>query len=250
MNQQARPVNDDRYVVVRRTKTTHLLSKVFCCAMVTALIVDLGASRLLMAQDQGDGAWKVWGHDLKDSHNSSAEHILSPNNVNQLAVKWIFTTGGDVSATPTVEGNAVYVPDWGGNLFRIDASTGVAVWSKKVSEYTGIAGSFSRNSPTIAGNKLLIGETKSGTLMAIDKGTGNLIWKTMVEPHPAARMTSSTIVFKERVYVGMSSDEEEFSLIPGYQLSFRRSISAVVLDSGAIIWKTYIVPQGYTGGAI
>jgi hypothetical protein len=31
-----------------------------------------------------------------------------------------FTTGGDVSATPTVSGDVVYFPDWAGNLFAVN----------------------------------------------------------------------------------------------------------------------------------
>ena len=48
-----------------------------------------------------------------------------------MTTKWTFTTGGDVSATPTVEDGALYVPDWGGNLFKIDAITGEPSGSKK-----------------------------------------------------------------------------------------------------------------------
>jgi polyvinyl alcohol dehydrogenase (cytochrome) len=232
-------------------------SRVLLSLFTLMLVVNFGSAHFLMAQDwsggegrDGEHAWKVWGGNLHDTHSSSSEKRLNPQNVNQLALKWVFTTGGDVSATPTVEDDAVYVPDWGGNLFRINARTGVAVWSKKVSDYTGIAGSFSRNSPTIAGNKILIGDIASGTLMAIDKETGNLIWKTLVDPLPAARITSSPIVFKNRIYVGMSSHEPEWSLIPGYQLTFRGNISALDLETGAVIWTTYTVPEGYTGGAV
>jgi len=39
-----------------------------------------------------------------------AEHSITPANVKELKPKWVFTTDGDVSATPTVDGDAVYFP--------------------------------------------------------------------------------------------------------------------------------------------
>jgi polyvinyl alcohol dehydrogenase (cytochrome) len=48
----------------------------------------------------------------------------------------------------------------------------------------------------------------------------------------------------------MSSNEEGLALVPGYQLSFRGSISALDLETGAVVWTTFTVPVGYTGGAV
>ena len=47
-----------------------------------------------------------------------------------LTKKWEFTTGGDVSATPAVDGERVYVPDWAGNLYAVDRATGAVVWQR------------------------------------------------------------------------------------------------------------------------
>jgi len=52
----------------------------------------------------------------------------------------VFTTGGDVSATPTVDGDAVYFPDWAGNLFAVKKDSGRLIWSHKISDYDGVDG--------------------------------------------------------------------------------------------------------------
>src|SRR3954468_11795700 len=62
------------------------------------------------------GQWRMAGQDLGNTWSQPAEHKISPANVKDLSPKWTFTTGGDVSATPTVFGDAVYFPDWAGNL--------------------------------------------------------------------------------------------------------------------------------------
>jgi polyvinyl alcohol dehydrogenase (cytochrome) len=60
-------------------------------------------------------AWPSAGHDLQNTRNQSSENKIKPKNVNNLVVKWQFTTGGDVSATAAVDDSAVYFPDWAGN---------------------------------------------------------------------------------------------------------------------------------------
>lgn len=68
----------------------------------------------LSAQSQPDGPrssqWRIAGQNLNNTWSQPAEHSISPTNVQNLKPKWIFTTGGDVSATPTVDGDAVYFP--------------------------------------------------------------------------------------------------------------------------------------------
>jgi polyvinyl alcohol dehydrogenase (cytochrome) len=122
----------------------------------------------LLAQMSGDqfDSWRFWGGNISNTHSNPFEHTLTTKNVSQLEPKWTFMTGGDVSATPTVDSGSVYVPDWAGNLFKIDRQTGEAIWSHKVSEYTGISGSVSRNSPAIVGNLLVFGDQASATVMA------------------------------------------------------------------------------------
>jgi glucose dehydrogenase len=70
------------------------------------------------------GKWRVAGHDLGNSRSQPAEHDIGADNVKRLSPRWTFTTESDVSATPTVDGNAVYFPDWGGNLFAVEKKSG------------------------------------------------------------------------------------------------------------------------------
>jgi len=106
---------------------------------MAALISVLLFVSALSAQSQSDrsrsGQWRIAGQDLSNTWSQPAEHSISPANVKGLNPKWVFTTGGDVSATPTVDGDAVYFPDWGGNLFAVKKDSGQLIWSHKISEY-------------------------------------------------------------------------------------------------------------------
>jgi hypothetical protein len=48
------------------------------------------------------GQWQIAGQNLSNTWSQPAEHSIGPTNVQNLRTKWVFTTGGDVSATPTV----------------------------------------------------------------------------------------------------------------------------------------------------
>lgn len=224
----------------------------------TGLMVLAGASSGAEAAiASGGGVWPMAGQNLNNTRNQAAETGIGPSNVGQLAPAWTFTTGGDVSATPTVSDDSVFVPDWAGNMFRIDAATGAKVWSHKVAEYDGIAGAFSRTNPALYRSTLIFGDQNGAHLIAVDKAKGRKVWVTQLDSHPAAVITQSPVVYGNRVYVGVSSVEENFATDPSYACcTFRGSMMALDAQTGAILWKTYMVPDnggqpgGYSGGAI
>src|SRR4029077_6407575 len=154
----------------------------------------------LNAQSASDesraGQWRIAGQNLSNTWSQPAEHSISPRNVKGLKPKWVFTTGGDVSATPTVDGDAVYFPDWSGNLFAVKKDSGRLIWSRKISDYDGVPGAISRVSPAVDHDQLIIGDILSSkevhngaNVISVDRETGALRWITQVETHPAAIIT-------------------------------------------------------------
>jgi len=143
------------------------------------------------------------------------------------------------------------VPDWAGNLFKIDRRTGEQIWSHKISEYTGISGSLSRNSPAIVGNLLIFGDQASATMMAVDKRSGLLVWKTLLDSHAGAIVTGSAVEFGGKIYVGVSSNQESLAAAdPKFVLSFIGSVVSLDAQTGHIDWQTFMAPEGYTGNAV
>jgi len=197
----------------------------------------------------GHFEWPMFGQNL---HNTANGRTLAINsrNVGRLEPKWIFTTSGDVSARAAVVGGGVYFPDWGGELYRLNATTGAAVWSENLVTDYGFApapGStkvVSRTSPTVEGNTVYIGTlaTASGAyLLAIDESSGALRWKTQLDSHPFSVDDSSPIVFDGVVYVGVASIEEGVAINPAYPCcSFRGIVMAINAATGAVIWKRYV----------
>jgi len=160
-----------------------------------------------------------------------------------------------VTVTPTVADGTVYFPDSGGTLWAVAVDSGRVRWSHRVSVYTGIAGDVSRTSPAVYGDELVLGDTSpAGTgasVIAVDRRTGRLRWRTLVDPHVAAIVTGAAVVYRGVVYEGVSSGEEVLATEPGYRCcSFRGSVVALDAATGKLLWKTYTVPAGYSGGPV
>src|SRR5262249_43654857 len=156
-----------------------------------------------------------------------------------------------VSATPAVVGKAVYIADWGGMVSRIDADTGMAVWSKSVTDLVGssLTSFVSRTTPVVTPDVVVFGTQRQlsdlvgkpgigAYLIALDPDTGTLKWKTQMETHPAALITSSPVLEGNRLYVGVGSLEESFGKISHYNFTFRGSVVAVDVATGNILWRT------------
>src|SRR6266404_8506977 len=211
-------------------------------ALVSILLLVAGLSAQSQSPESKSGQWRIAGQNLNNTWSQPAEHAISPSNVKGLKPKWVFLTGGDVSATPTVDGDAVYFPDWGGNLFAVNKDSGHLIWSHKISDYDGVAGAISRVSPAVHGDELIIGDILSSNqvhnganVIAVDRRTGMLRWITQVEAHPAAIITGSPVVFDGVIYIGVSSSEESLATNPAYPCcSFRGSVVALDAKNGAI----------------
>ncbi|MGH7439988.1 MAG: PQQ-binding-like beta-propeller repeat protein [Polyangiaceae bacterium] len=230
----------------------------------------------------GHDSWPLYGGDICNSRSSTTA-ALTTGNVGSLALKWKMTTAGDISATPLVSGGRIYVPDWSGSMYCIDAASHAVVWSRTVSDILGIDaglappddagnGSFgsrsttvavSRGTPVIAGNLLVFGVATSPALMvAVDKDTGALAWQTTVDDNPYALVAASPVIDQGVLYVGVSSSEEGAALSdPNHAYTFRGSVVALDPASGRIVWTAPMIDDsvyfnqdgtrsGYAGAAV
>lgn len=266
-------------------------------ALVLAGVASLSSCKSETAQDPppveaGDVCapskdWPASGNDLCNRRFAASETKISKTTAPKLAEKWHYDAAGDVSATPAVVGGSVYVPDWGGNLSRLDAATGKVVWAKAVGglidfkNEKGIAlgGLVSRTTPALVGSAVIFGTQRNtpaiitdprpnAFVVAVDKDTGALLWKTPVhEGHPAAVVTGSPAIDGATLYVPVSSLEEAFAgYAPSYACcTFRGSVVAMRATDGQILWQTHTisderyfktntkgqkVPAGYAGASV
>lgn len=237
----------------------------------------------LLAFSAEAAQWSHFGQDRTNARHQKSEDILNAANVNQLVEKWstsladeIGADSDDVWTTPAVDESAVYFPDSAGYLWALDRETGAVLWRRTIAEYTGKFADFSRTTPAIAGNKLIIGNqanrypfgadgnlTDVGALViAVDKNTGDRIWVTEVDDHHFSIITQAATVFGNTVLVGVSSYESAWAfyafpppgggpaLGPDYQETSRGSMLALDKNTGAIKWRTYTTTSEFSGASI
>jgi outer membrane protein assembly factor BamB len=103
--------------------------------------------------------------------------------------------GGDhpgTRATPTVDGDLLYMLGQWGDLVCYKAEDGQEVWRTNLNlEYSGhvMSGWGNAESPVVEGEKLICTPGgKKGTLMALDKKTGHEIWRSAELTDAAAYM--------------------------------------------------------------
>jgi polyvinyl alcohol dehydrogenase (cytochrome) len=158
-----------------------------------------------------------------------------------------------VTTTPAVDDGTVYFPDSGGKLWAVSAATGKVLWSHNVSGYTRFT-SVARTSPAVYQDELVLGTTSpphGAYVVAVDRRTGGLLWRTRVDANPAAIMTGAPVIYRGVAYEGVSSYEEALAAQPGYRCcTFRGSVVALDATTGRLLWKTFTVPEGYSGGAV
>jgi polyvinyl alcohol dehydrogenase (cytochrome) len=200
---------------------------------------------------------------------STSDTAISTSTASQLKTKWTFTTGGDVSARAAVVSGVAYFPDWGGNIWAVNTSSGKKIWSHKLSDYGLTAGTVSRTSPAVANGIVYVGtqyvapasftapQPPTGWLLAIEAASGNLLWKMQPDTsNPFPVITGSPVVAFGIVYVPMTSNEEFAAAGPAEGgppyacCSARGSVVAVDAFFPFVLWQTFTVPEGYSGGAV
>lgn len=207
------------------------------------------------ARADSSSDWPMFGQNLQNTASAANGSI---KDISKLAVKWAFTTGGEISARAAVVDGVAYFPDWGGNLWAVKTNKGTKVWGHQLSDYGLPANTHSRTSPAVVDGVVYIGTQEGAWLLAIDAETGKLLWKTQLESpanDPFAMITASPAVYGGMVYTGVASNEEGLAgFIPGFVCcKARGSVVAVSTRGntrGQIAWKTYTVPPGYSGGGV
>lgn len=228
-------------------------------ASLSAAIAVAAAPAAATAASTPSSQWPMFGQN--DNNTAAGSTSITTGSVGALKPKWIVTTSGDVSARAAIVNKVAYVPDWGGNVYAINASNGKLIWSKNiltdyfggsVPGHPGVAKVVSRTSPFVdtSSNTVYLGTQTGAYLLAIDATSGALKWKYQLDTHPLAIDTASPIVYNGVIYVGVASLEEGAAADPSYPCCSFRGSAVALTTSGTLLWKTYTVPPGYTGGSV
>jgi polyvinyl alcohol dehydrogenase (cytochrome) len=186
--------------------------------------------------------WNGWGRDLDNSRYQPKPGIKAED-VPRLKVKWAWAHPGPMATgQPTIIGDRLFVTTEVGQIYCLNAQTGCTYWTMNAGAAVRAAMSVG---PLPAGSKakfaVYFGDEKS-TVQALDAATGKLLWKTKIEDHLLSRITGSPVLYRNRLYVPVSSFEETAGRDNKYECcKFRGSLVALDAYTGKVIWKSFTV---------
>jgi polyvinyl alcohol dehydrogenase (cytochrome) len=191
-------------------------------------------------------AWNGWSNDLFNHRFQPAKAaVLSPAAVERLRLKWAFAlpSAASVYGQPTVVAGRVFVSGDSGYVYALNASTGCVYWSFQAQ--AGVASAITiEPKPGSRGQYLAYFGDIHGNVYSVDTRNGELVWKTLVDQHPLARIRGAMKYYNGRLYVPVASLEEPESSSPNYACcSFRGLVTSLDAATGKQIWKTYMIDE-------
>jgi polyvinyl alcohol dehydrogenase (cytochrome) len=191
------------------------------------------------ALEELHGGWSMFGRDLSNSRANLDEIAIGPTTVASLVPAWE-TPGASCSATPAVVGGVVYLPSWDGSVVALRAQDGEQLWKAMLP--SGVD-----SSPAVTRDRVLVSDV-AGSVHALDRATGDVVWSVRADPHPEAHLWSSPIVIEAQnlIVLGVASYEE---VIVKDALTFRGSVVGLDLTTGQERWKTFTTAGDANEGA-
>ncbi len=191
-------------------------------------------ARLRNAQAEPQNWLTYWG-DYQGHHFSALDQI-TPANVRELQARWSVQMPGSsvLEATPLVVDGTMYASGPPGEMFAIDAKTGLRIWKyerrqKVLNPYQ--TNPFNRGAAML-GNRIFFG-TLDAALVALDARTGRLLWETQVaDTLKGYSITGAPLALKDKIIVG----------IAGGEFGIRGFIDAYDAATGKRLWRFNSIP--------
>jgi polyvinyl alcohol dehydrogenase (cytochrome) len=191
-------------------------------------------------------SWNGWGNGPAGTRFQDAKSAgMTAADLPRLKLKWAFGYTGVAAARtqPTLAGGRLFVGSDSGEVHALDPATGCTHWSFK-------AAAGVRTAPSVApyridgkrGYAVVFGDQRA-TLYALDANTGETLWTVKIDDHPSAGITGAPTIHDGRVFVGVQGLGEEGRGATNNNpcCTFRGSLSAVDLNTGKLLWKTYTI---------
>ena len=209
-------------------------------APVAALKCDATSPLTATASD-----WRAWGVTPANDRFQRQPGFTSTQ-APKLKLKWAFGFEGEnaAAANPTIVGDRVFVGSGSGRVYALGLKDGCLHWTFKADG--GVRAAVVVGDGENGSTAAYFGDIRA-FVYSVDAATGTLRWKKQIDPHRAARVTGSPVLYGGKLYVPVSSTEEATGAQATYQCcTFRGSIVALDPATGNELWRTYMITDAAT----
>jgi PQQ-dependent dehydrogenase (methanol/ethanol family) len=194
----------------------------------------LSYERLRNSQAEPQNWFTYWG-DYQGHHFSPLNQITAAN-APLVQARWAVQMPGPspLEATPLAVDGILYTSGPPGQVFALDARTGLQIWKyerkpRKVNPYG--SNPFNRG-VAVLGNRVFLG-TLDAALVALDARSGRPLWETQVaDTMRGYSLTSAPLAIKDKVIVGVA----------GGEFGIRGFVDAYDAATGKRLWRFNAVP--------
>ena len=183
----------------------------------------------MLRQPAGDD-WLVWRGDTNATGYSQLAQI-NASNVSQMRLVWSKSLGPGSNGVGPLEHDGVIFIHAGGHISALDALTGDTIWTKqraapprRLTQPRGLA----------LYDKALYASTVDNHVLALDAGTGAVLWDTFLGDKGVA--TAAPLVANGRVFQGVANCARS---------GLRCYMAALDAKTGAELWRFYTVPDNH-----
>ena len=186
-------------------------------------------------------AWNGWSPDKQNSRVAAATTITAAN-APKLAVKWAFAYQGGRYGQPSVVGNRVFVSSSSGQVYALDKATGCVAWAYHARGPVRVTISVGKNAKVPSGWAAYFGDMARNEV-AVDANSGKELWMVNVDAGPRGILTGAPALWKDTLYVPLSSFEEGVAGLAIYECCKQRgAVIAIDTATGKVRWKSYSIP--------
>ena len=194
----------------------------------------LSFARLAHAEREPQNWLTYWGS-YRAEHFSELKQI-DRHNVSGLQAQWALPMPGSspVESTPLVVDGVMYVSGSPGDVYALDARSGLQIWSfhrqqETVSPFQ--INAYNRGVAVLGGRVFMV--TLDCHLIALDARSGRVLWdRRIADTMDGYTLTGAPLVLDNKVIVGIS----------GGEMGIRGFLDAYDVNDGHPLWRFNTIP--------
>jgi PQQ-dependent dehydrogenase (methanol/ethanol family) len=219
----------------RRALANYLLG--LNVGLVIRPVTGAEATRKVTWGSPRPGDWLTYNGNDSGNRFSPLKQIKT-SNVSSLKLKWIFPMQAfGLETTPLAADGVLYVT--GPNqVYALEALTGAPLWHYSRPPSSGMEGDAklgTNRGVAILRDKVFF-VTDNAHLLALDRGTGRLLWEIPLAPDLEGQHYGGTMV-------PLIVDDMVIAGVAGADEGIRGFVAAFKPDDGALIWRRWTVPR-------